>query len=246
MLPLLFTVFLLIMSLVYATRVGDLYDNLKKSTSQLVWANQQIIIQREYYEALSIQMNEIREMKHDVRHFIGVMSRMSEEGKNDELRMFLREYNVKTETEKLPVFCENIAANAIIGYYYTRAKKYDICFNSRCKIDENISMNDMDLCIVFGNALENAIDACRRMEDSKMHYVSIETATNKGQRLCKVKNSYDSHFSIKDGCYASSKEGRHHGLGIRNIEKVIKHYGGILKIEHNEKEFILMAAIPKK
>jgi len=62
-------------------------------------------------------MNEIREIKHDIHHFIGVISRLAEEDKFDELKV-LSEYQEKTKKEQLPVFCENIVANSIIGYYF--------------------------------------------------------------------------------------------------------------------------------
>ncbi|MDF2523121.1 MAG: hypothetical protein K0R31_762, partial [Clostridiales bacterium] len=242
-LQLLFTVFALIMSWVYALRMGDLYDDFTKSSSRLELANSQIAVQKEYYEALSGQMNEIREMKHDIRHFIGVMSRLAEENRFEELKVFLGEYGEKTEFEQLPVFCENTIANSIIGYYHLRAKESGIPFESRCNIGKKIAIRDSDLCIVLGNALENAITACKQIDNSDMRFISIEAGRIKGQRLFKIVNSYSGRLVIKDGRCVSSKEGKSHGLGIRNIEKVIDAYGGFVRIEHNEKEFTLMAAV---
>lgn len=85
---LLFTVFALIMAWVYAMRAGDLYDDFSKSSSRLEMANSQIAMQKEYFDALSSQMNEIREIKHDIRHFIGTMNRLAEEDQYEELKGF--------------------------------------------------------------------------------------------------------------------------------------------------------------
>ena len=240
----LFTVFLLVMNWVYAMRSIDLYDNFTKSASRLELANDQIAMQKEYYIALSGQMNEIREMKHDIRHFIGAMSRLADDRRFDELKAFLSEYGKKTEMEQLPVFCENIVANSIIGYYYLQAKEYGIFFESQCNLGSS-AMSDSDLCVVLGNALENAIDACRQMENHEKRFVSIEIGTMKRQQLIKVRNSYNGHLVIVDERYVSSKQGNHHNMGIRNIERVIASCGGLIKIEHNDKEFSLSAAVPE-
>jgi hypothetical protein len=241
-----FTVFAMIMSCIYAMRSADLYDDFTKSSSRLLLANSQIAMQKEYYDALSGQMNEIREMKHDINHFIGVMSQLAEEGNLDRLKMFLSEYCEKAKMDKLPVFCEHTIANSIIGYYYLRAKKYGISFESRCNICRKIPMSDSDLCIVLGNAIDNALFACKQMDDSNTRFISIESETMKGQRLIKVMNSYNGRVEINDGRYISSKGGNSHGLGIRNIEKVIESYEGLVKIEHNGKVFTLMVAVPEK
>lgn len=236
--------FLLIMNWVYTLRVGDLYDDLTQTASRLDFANSQITMQKQYYAALSEQMTEVREIKHDFRHIIGAMSRLADESRFTDLTSFLNEYSQKTESERLPVFCENIVANSIIGYYCLRAKENGIHFDSYCKIDRQNAISDSDLCIILGNALENAIDACLRMTNDDSQFVSISMGTMNKQQLLKVKNSYSGGLETRDGRYISSKVEKSHGFGLRNIEKVVVSYGGFIKIEHSEKEFTLMAAIP--
>ena len=236
--------FLLFMNWVYTLRVGDLHDDLTQSSSRLDFANNQIAMQKQYYAALSEQMAEIRGIKHDFRHIIGAMSRLADENKFTDLTSFLNEYSQKTESERLPVFCENIVANSIIGYYCLCAKENGILFDCRCKIDHQNTISDSDLCIVLGNALENAIDACLRMKSDDNQFVSISMGTMNKQQLLKVKNSYSGGLETRDGRYISSKEEKSHGYGLRNIEKVVSSYGGFIKIEHSENEFTLMAAIP--
>jgi len=240
------TIFTLIMSWMYAMRLGDLYDDFAISSSRLEMANNQIEMQKEYYEALSGQMNEIREMKHDVRHFVGAASRLAEEGRLEDLRSFLNEYCEKTEMDQLPVFCENVIANSIIGYYYLRAKESEIPFESRSRIDHRAAMRDSELCILLGNALENAIDACQKMEINETRRISMEVGSKNGHFLLKFRNTYRNKLNIRDGHCVSSKEGKSHGLGIKNMQKVVESYGGFIKIEYDEKEFTLMAAIPER
>jgi hypothetical protein len=240
-----FTLFLLTMVWVYTMRMGDLYDDFTISSSRLELAGKQIAIQKEYYEALSRQMNEIREIKHDINHFTGVMYQLAEEGNLERLRTFLSEYCEKSKIDQLPVFCEHTICNSIIGHYYLRAKEYGISFESHCNISNQSVMRDSDLCIILGNALENAVHASRQINPPQPRFVSIETEKMKGQRLIKVTNSYEGPLKINNGRYISLKDGNSHGFGIRNMIKVIEAYGGHVKIEHNERVFTFMAAIPE-
>lgn len=239
-----FMVFLIIMVWVYAHRVMDLQDDVIVSKSRLVIAQKQITMQKEHYDSLSSQMNEIKVIKHDINHFVGVMATLAEEENFSKLKNFLKEFCEKARFEPLPIFCQHSVANSIIGYNYLQAKGNGIRFESSCTINDFIPISDSDLCIILGNALENAIYACKQMENVNK-FVHIESRMVNNQRLIKVTNSYNGCLNIKDGKYISLKGGSLHGLGIKNMEKVVQMYGGYLKIEHSENVFTLMVAIPE-
>lgn len=236
--------YLMILSLVYALRTADVHNDLAVSSSRLALAKSQIAMQKEYYDALSGQMNEIRGIKHDIRHFVGVVRRLAEEGRYTELERFLREYAENTETDPLPVFCENVVANSILGYYSLKAKEGGIPIHFSCSIQRQLSMSDSDLCVVLGNALENSIEACGNLDNPDARFLSAEARTINGQMLLKIKNSYNGYLNIQDGGYLSTKSGEFHGIGMQNIKKVVEACGGFVKTEHSGKVFSLMAAFP--
>ncbi len=244
-LPLMLMIFMVLMSIVYSIRIGDLYDDFTISASRLEMAEKQISIQKEYYDTLSNQMDEIRKINHDIRHFIGTMSMLADEGKFDKLKEFVDDYSEKNRLEQLPLFCKHSIVNSIIGYYFLQAKKDEITFESQCVIDEQVNIADSDLCIVLGNALDNAVSACRQMDQSQSRYVSITSRVMSGYCLVKVCNTYNGQLNMKNGQYFSTKRGSSHGYGIRNIQKVIDSYGGYVKIEHDRTMFTITAAIQK-
>lgn len=242
----LLSLYLMIVSFVSALRIAGLYKDLAVSSSRLEQAKNQISIQKEYYDALSEQMNEIRGIKHDIRHFIGVLRRLSEEGRYEELKQFLGEYAEKTETDSLPVFCENVVANSILGYYSLKAKESDIPFNCTCSIPKQLSMSDSDLCVVLGNALENAIEACVNLDNPDMRFISAMARVSNNHLLVKIENSYNGCLNIQDGNYLSTKNEKTRGIGMQNIKKVVEEYGGYIRIDHNGEVFTLMVAFPYK
>lgn len=239
-----FSAYLMILCLVYALHIADLYNDFAVSSTRLALARSQIAMQKEYFDTLSGQINEIRGIKHDLRHFTGVIKRLAEEGRTDDVIRFLSEYAEETETDPLPVFCENIVANSILGYYYLKSKKADIPFHCICSIQRQLNVSDSDLCIVLGNALENAVEACEKLPNSDARFISAEVRNINGQLLIKVANSYNGCLKMIGNTFLSTKSGEFHGIGIQNIKKVVESYNGFVKTENNEKIFTLMAAFP--
>jgi len=238
------SVYLTLLSVTYILRMVAVYREFEVSSARLTLARNQIAMQAEYYDALSAHINEVRSVRHDVRHFVGALKRLSDEERYEELSRFLNEYAEKSDTEPLPVFCENIVANSILGYYSLRFKEYGIVFHCACRIPKRLSVSDSDLCVVLGNALENAMEACGKLEDPKARSVSAEAGTINGQLLIKITNAYNGTLNQKDGRYLSAKNSPYHGMGLRNIQKVVDAYGGFVKTEHNGTVFTLMVAFP--
>lgn len=239
-----FSAYMMILSLVTALRTADVRNELALSSSRLELVKKQIAIQADYYDALSAQINEVRAVRHDMHHFVGVMKQLSREGRFGELDRFLSDYADKSETEPLPVFCENVVANSILGYYSFKARNRNIIFRCACAIPKRLSVSDGDLCVVLGNALENALEACEKLAVPDSRFISAEARTTGGQMLIKIENSYNGLLNQRDGQYLTTKSDQYHGIGLRNIQKVVDACGGFLKTEHNGTTFTLMAAFP--
>jgi hypothetical protein len=238
------SVYMMILSLVNVLRVAELYNDYVISSLELLQAKNQITMQKEYYNALSEQINEIREIKHDIRHFIGVIKRLSKDERYNELKQFLNEYDMITDTEPLPIFCDNAVANSILGYYSLLAKKSGIKFYCTCSIGRKLSISDSDLCIVLGNAVENAIEACEKLDIQQDRFVSVQARTINNQFLIKIENSFNGCLNVQNGSYISTKSEKSHGLGMKNIKRVVEANGGFIKTEYDRRLFTLMVAFP--
>ncbi|MEL7609318.1 MAG: ATP-binding protein [Bacillota bacterium] len=240
----LFSVYMMLLCLVSALRTVHVHRELGLSASQLALARSQIAMQTDYYDALSAKINEARSARHDMRHFVGAMQRLLSEGRYADLDRFLSEYADNSETEPLPVFCENAVANSILGYYSLKTKERGIPFCCSCAIPRRLSIGDSDLCVVLGNALENALEACERVAPSDARFLSAEARISGGQLLIKIENACNGSLRQEDGRYISAKTGLEHGMGLLNIQKVMNAYGGFLKAEDDGTKFTLMAAFP--
>lgn len=237
--PIMFPLATILISLVL---INGTYRRMAAASSQLDTAMSQISMQKEYLEAVRSEIEVIRGIKHDMRHFIRVMKTLCDEGRFAELKNFLDEYSEKTEPGTVPYYCENAVANAILGHYVLKAGQAGIPFRCFCSIPKNAPVSDTDLCTVLGNALENALEACA--DAGEPRFISAETRFLDNQLIIRIENSYSGNRNFTSGRYLSTKGGKNRGMGIENIKRVIDSYGGFLKTDHDGNVFTLMAAFP--
>jgi sensor histidine kinase regulating citrate/malate metabolism len=92
----------------------------------------------------------------------------------------------------------------------------------RVELPKIINISDTDLCIIFGNCIENAIEACRRIKSEK--FIKIKSKTINKILSITIDNSFDGSIKKAAGNYLSLKrEGE--GIGISSVKSVVRKYG---------------------
>ena len=101
-----------------------------------------------------------------------------------------------------------------------------------------MNINEDDMVIIFGNLLDNAIEACQRESEKK--YIDLKVFYESGCIMINVINSYDSVINESDGEYITRKENKElHGLGIKSVKKTVNKYNGIMEISSEIYEFMV-------
>ena len=105
-------------------------------------------------------------------------------------------------------------------------------------------ISEYDLTVIFGNLLDNAIEAQEHVEDKR---IIVEIREDKDFYYIRIKNHYDPARIIKTNeVFKTSKENKEqHGYGLKNVEECVKRYHGIFKQETDDYYFISMISIPK-
>ena len=112
----------------------------------------------------------------------------------------------------------------------------DICF------DEVEFLNPLDISTIFGNLLDNAIEACRFVEDTEHRVVNISARRRNQLLVIHVSNS-----KVKDK-RSRTRRGTSkkiiHGYGLLNVSNAVKKYNGEISIDEKESEFVVNIIIP--
>lgn len=114
-------------------------------------------------------------------------------------------------------FYENAAVNSLLQNYMTKTKKCGIDLHVKVDIPRVLPIDDLTLCVINGNLLENAFEACLKVPDSPA--ISISMKWNEDHLLILVENPYCGQLKKSGAYYASTK--RSGGLGLVSIQRLL-------------------------
>ena len=100
-------------------------------------------------------------------------------------------------------------------------------------------IDDMDLCVLLGNALENAYEACQRMNGDKK-WIKVKLEESSALLSIAITNSFDGKVSKRKDKFLSSKRRSEPGFGLQSIREICEKYNGTLHITYDEDEFDIM------
>ncbi|MEE1086282.1 MAG: GHKL domain-containing protein [Schaedlerella sp.] len=205
----------------------------REAEEKLQFAKQMISQQNDHYNRILEYSEQVRIIKHDFRHHIYALLNMEKEEQTSYLKKLQKEMDSTTGL----IFCQNVSVNGLIHGYATRTKKINVRLNVNLSLPDRVPIDDLSLCIVIGNLLENALEACKRF-DGDDKFISLKGRWMDDHLILLVENSYRGQIMIKEGKLLSSKKSG--GLGILSIKKVLNHPGDEFDIDYNENTFTAM------
>lgn len=187
------------------------------------------------YEHMKNRIEETRRTKHDLRQTIAIMQIFLKDNDTEKLKNYIVEYINLISPDTIIKYCENYSLNAVLVYYRDIANKNSIKFQVEINDLSALYLSDADLVILFGNLLENAIEACLRQINGKA-FIILKIQTVNNSIVITLINSYNGLIKKFGNQFVSSKENRI-GVGISSIVKIVEKYQGIHKFEYNDLVF---------
>lgn len=194
---------------------------------------------KKYYSETEIMYNKMRAWRHDYRHHIQVMkAHFAKE--YSEIEKYLDMLDDDLKCVETVIKTGNKMADAILNSKLTLATEKNINIKAEANIPVCLSITELDLCIIIGNLLDNAIDACCELpEEKRLIRIYIEM---KGNFL------YLSLINTAKGNKKSNfltTKGEGHGFGIPRIDNIIKKYGGYIKRASEDESFSTELMLPQ-
>ena len=196
---------------------------------------QQLKSQSKHLDEILVMQNQIKSFRHDIQnHWVslyGYFNTGDFEGGKKYIEKISGAFNETQITDT-----GNIALDAILSTKKALAEEKGIIFKSTVQIPERIPVDAPDICIIFGNSLDNAIEACEKIKYADK-YIKLSVIYEEKSILCKIVNSVEK--SNKINMKTTKKDKNNHGFGIENIKQALSKYNHVMKIDQIEDEFIL-------
>ena len=166
--------------------------------------NQLLSMQQQRYESLKAAIEEARQARHDLRHQLCQLAALAEEGNLEKIKAYLSGAVSRIPSLELH-FCENRAADGVVGYYCALAKREQIPFSVQLDLPECLPVDEINLCLVLSNLLENALEASLRTAPARRRIKLTAYLHGNSLALIQVENTYDGVIREKGGVFQSSK-----------------------------------------
>lgn len=192
--------------------------------------------QKEYSEKALTNDEELRKFRHDYRNHMIVINSLFENGQTDRARDYINNLNNSVASSLTKISTGNFITDAIINNKTVTASTHDIKIKFNGQVP-TAGIFDEDLCTVFANVLDNAIEATQKLATDKV--VKIDCGIRNGIFLLDVTNPVDTDVKIRrDGTIRTTKLNKaEHGLGIQSINRTVKKYNGSVNITCENKLF---------
>ena len=192
--------------------------------ARLQQENHFLSLQQERYENLCMAIEEAKQARHDIRHHFVQLSSLAEQGDMEKIKKYLSATTEKISDYNLH-FCENQAVDSVFGYYSTLAKKENIPFHALVSLPTDLSIDEINLCLVFSNLLENAIQASVKTEPARRKINAEVYPHHNHLLLIHVENTFDGKIQQENNVFQSSKRSGN-GIGIESVRHITAKNGG--------------------
>lgn len=196
----------------------------------------------EYYAEMEEMHGTIRKLHHDMKNHLMVLDQVGEGEQGENMQRLNEQLSSMDDFYNTGM----VHLNMLLFQKHKVAKQNEIGFEVQIQKNELNFMNAADVCTIFGDALDNALEACM----GKMGQFIEVKAGNMGNDVVIIfSNTMDKKLENNDKkqiLQTKKKDTFYHGIGISSIQSVVKYYSGSVKIAVKDGKFRMTIIIPRK
>lgn len=198
----------------------------------------------EYYNDLKVSQDETKKLLHDMKNHMGAVHAMLYAEQVEEATQYLKQVSGKLHEQASKVYCGHHVANALLNNKVKKMKTYHIAYEIETDLPSDLSVTPMEIGSILANTIDNAIEACMKIEDEKKRSIQIKARYMNERFIYEITNTKANEVVKKDKRFVTSKKDKsNHGYGLRQVEDIVSKYKGIVNVEYEEKTFTIMIVI---
>ena len=208
-------------------------------TRQMLWEKQ-----REQYQVSKENIDIINRKCHDLKYQVAALRQEhSEKKRNESLEAIERSVMIYDST----MSTGNEVLDTILTERSLTCEKEHITWTCVADGTKLGYIDPVDLYILFGNILDNAIESVRKLEDPAQRVVSMNVYTRSNMAVIQVENYFAGDIRMEDGLPQTTKQdAANHGYGMRSVRSIVEKYGGSVSIDTEGQIFLLSILLPLK
>ncbi len=170
----------------------------------------------------------MRGWRHDYHNHLQVMKAQMAAGRMEEMAEYLDHLEENLDSVDTYVKSGSQMVDAILNSKLTLAKRAGVQVNCKAALPGELAMSDVDLCVLLGNLLDNALESCEKIP-LQQRFLRIYMAVKGSQFYVSIQNSAKEEPDFEEKNYITKKRGNH-GLGMKRMKAVVDKYDGYLTL----------------
>jgi two-component system, LytTR family, sensor histidine kinase AgrC len=215
---------------------------MKKNYEQQEVEHQNKLVGQHIDEVQSIYLT-MRGWRHDYHNHMQTLKAHMAMRQYDLANRYLDELEKDLDDIDVLIKSGNINLDAILNSKLSLAKSKDIEVNCKANLPGKLAISDIDLCILIGNVVDNALEACDSMEAGEEKFLRIYIGIFKQQLYISVTNSTKELVRKFDYEYITNKRGNH-GHGLKRIDNTVSKYQGYINRKNEPGVFATEIMLP--
>lgn len=187
-------------------------------------------------ESMRKSEQEIRIIRHDMRHFLTMISGYIEAGNDQKALERIGEVLEKVEATSVQKYSKNELVNMIMSTYSKRFKDNSVSFSHNIRIPEQLPVSEIDFTSVLSNALENAFNSVMKLPAEKRNVI-VGLGMTDDKILMEVKNTFAEAPVFSDGIPKATKQ--NHGFGTQSIRYITERLNGNCQFSVKDDLFVV-------
>lgn len=192
---------------------------------RLSFAEEQMKRQAEHYRKMVENQREIAKIKHDMNNYLISLSAYISNDK-PELALKKIEEQVQTLSSGDTVKCNNYCLEALLNGKDKIIKRDKIKVDYKLDFPSQFKQDEMDVCIILGNLLDNAIEACSKFENDEEKWIEVSIGLKQELLAVVVRNPVCKGYEPLKGNKTIKAEKKAHGYGLDNVRMMAGKYNG--------------------
>lgn len=193
-------------------------------------------LQKTQYNLILKNIEETRIARHDLHQHLNLIQAYIDNGDQEALRSYLDAYKRTLPTNTTQVYCKNYLIDILVRYYADQAKQSNIDFYTSLNLPAELSVSEPDACVIFGNLIENALEACQRKNSGEKFIRICGKLIGEGAISITIDNSCAEEPLQRGGEYHSSKR-NDTGIGLISVKNIVEKYNGVTEFKYENGVF---------
>lgn len=207
----------------------------KHKDEEALEKERQRLLEQDYKRIVALSREKSR-LLHDIKNHLLIIEGLLKYGLSEKALVYIQELR-NSELESKPwMQSDNVIVNALMNEKINLAKSKGIKVQLKTSDLKDSFINDRDWCVILGNLLDNAIEACEKVEGKKEIIVKIDDVAY--GTIINIRNSYCGDIPDMEGEVPTAKADKEeHGIGNQNVKLAAKKYGAIILYKKEKEMF---------